>query len=745
MCWPRYDRRGGDGLSFAAPGRWARSLLPALLLLLSPDRAAPAQDVLSTARQRHAHGDTALTDYRSRLNTLVSVGFITDPLAPAKLVIASELASELAWQRDAGLQVRMLGQRYVTSFGPDVEAGLDFDEPWFVATVPGDSLRLLGGIEIPGRAAVHPFASGAERYYRYEIGDTVTLLIPGGHIHLVEVRVTPIRGDEALVVGSFWVDGASGDIGAMQVRFVGNPLWPSKDRPEGSAWANRILSVSATVQQGLWERRYWLPHRQELELMVRVPFIGRFAVPVVFRSEFGRYKVNNGQPIAWLSPDSLRAPGEGRPEEEGATLTVRAGGQLERAEPDETGRRRRRAFPERDLLQVRAGFQDGGWEIVRPPDDSLAGYDGWDQPLEAPTSELTLPKSAELERRARRLAPQIVGSKAFALQYDRLPELIRYNRVESLGLGLAARWDIPRRAFWSLGAGLGFGVADLEPKGRLGLRYDAPGTRAELVGFSELHLAGSALTDDRRAYGDPFRAFFLGRDDADYYRASGAGLSLGKRWGRVVGRLGVGLEDHESVERNTEIAIPGIWEDSVFRLNPPADEGTFWRGDIESIIYLGDWTRPTNRAELALGVELGSGANAYDYAQPRARLEGRIDLVSRAAIAFAARTGWTAGDVPAQRWWRVGGLDSLRGFAHGERQGDSFWSARVEASPRRRAITPVVFADLGWAGSTEDWPGSDILWSVGLGASLLWGIFRADLVFPEVEDVWLELYFGGAL
>ncbi len=559
------------------------------------------------------------------------------------------------------------------------------------------------------------------------------------------MRVTPIRGDEALVVGSLWVDAATGDIGAMQIRFVGRPLWPSEDQPEGSAWANRILSVSATVQQGLWEQRYWLPHRQELELMVRVPFIGRFAVPVVFRSEFGRYEVNSGRPIVWLSPDSLRAPGEGSAEQEGATLTVRPGGQVERTEREETGRRRRRPFPERDLLQVRAGFRDGGWEIVRPPDDSLAGYDGWDQPLETPTSELTLPSTAELERRARRLAPQIVGSKTFALQYDRLPELIRYNRVESLGLGLAGRWDIPRRAFWSLGAGLGVGVADLEPKGRLDLRYDAPGNRAELVGFSELHLAGSALTDDRRAYGDPFRALFLGRDDADYYRASGAGLALGKRWGRVVGRLGVGFEDHESVDRNTEIAIPGIWQDSVFRLNPPADEGTFWRGDIESIIYLGDWTRPTNRAELALGAELGSGAGPYEYVQPRARLEGRVDLAGRAAIAFAARAGWTAGDAPAQRLWRVGGLDSLRGFGHGARQGDSYWSARLEASPRRRAFTPVAFADLGWAGSTEDWPGSDMLWSVGLGASILYGIFRADLVFPEVEDVWLELYFGGAL
>ncbi len=736
---PRVARRSGA----------VRSLTGLLALLVLTPTESGAQDIIELARSRHRLGDATLSDYRSHLNTLVSFGLVTDPLAPPKLLVASELASELAWQREGGMQVRMLGQRYVTSFGPDVEAGLDFDEPWFVATAPGDSLRLLGGIEIPGRAAVHPFAAGAERYYRYAIGDTVTLLTPGRQVDLVEIRVTPTRGDEALVVGSFWVDDASGEIGAMQIRFVGKPLWASEDHPDGSAWANRILSVSATVQQGLWEQRYWLPHRQEVELMVRVPFIGRFAVPVVFRSEFGRYAINTEEPIAWLSPDSLRQPrpaGEG--DEAAATLTVGAGGKaepVEHEEEDRRGRRRRRGFTERDQTQVRAGHRDGGWEIVRPPNDSLAAYAGWDRPLDAPASELTLPTTADLERRARQLAPQIVGGKMFAIQYDRLPELIRYNRVESLGIGLAARWDIPRRAFWSLGGGIGFGFADLEPKGRLDLRYDAPGARADLAGYSELHLAGSALTDDRRAYGDPLRAFFVGRDDADYYRASGGALSLGRRWGRLAGRLALGFEDHQSVERNTHVSIPDIWEDSVFRLNPAADEGTFWRGDIESTIYLGDWSRPTNRGELRLGAELGTGGRTYDYVQPRARFEGRFDPGGLVALAVAASAGWTGGQTPAQREWRLGGLDTVRGFEHGARRGDSYWSARLEASPRRKAITPVAFADVGWAGATDDWPGGDAVWSMGAGASFLWGILRADLVFPELDDVWFEIYFGGAL
>jgi len=716
------------------------AVLAVLILLVAPIEAG-AQNLLELARYRHQNPDSTLEDYRSKLNTLVSVGWRTDPLAPPKLIVASELASGVAWDRQAGLQVTMQGQRYVTSFGRDVEAGLDFSEPWFVPLAPGDSLRVLGGIEIPNRAAIHPFAEGAEDYYEYELADTLTLLTPARNVDLVEIKVTPIRGDEALVVGSVWVDAATGDVGAMQIRFVGKPLWD--DDPDDAEWANRILSVSATLQQGLWETRYWLPHKQELELMVKVPFIGNFAIPIIFRSDFGYYDVNTGEAIAWLSPQSLRTSDDPNFDYgEGATLAITVGGERE---IDTDTVRYGEHFPEREQLQVRAGPAHGGWEIVRPPDDTLLAYDEWDRPLEAP-SELTLPSSEELERRAQELAPDIVGRKMFFVQYDRITDLIRYNRVEALALGLDVRYDIPRRPFWSIGAGLSFGVADLEFKGKLDFRYDAPSKRVELAGYSQLHRLGTALTDDKRA-GPPaaLRAFVLGRDDADYYRASGVTLTYGKRWGRLGGRIGVGWEDHGSVETNTQIAIPGIWESTVFPPNPPAIEGGFWRGDVAAIIYIGDWTRPTDRAELLLGMEGGSGPNPYDYLQPRAKFEGRVDFGSKVAMAFLTQGGWSAGDAPLQRFWGIGGLQTVRGFTFGTLLGDSYWTGRLELSPKRKAITPVAFGDVGWAGSAEDWPGSDPLWSFGIGASFLYGVFRTDLVFPKAKDVWLELYFAGAL
>lgn len=724
-----------------------RIILASLVLIPTLAPAAWSQDVVDLARRRHNQPDSTLLDYRSRLNTLVSAAFSSDPLAPPKLLVASELASSVSWERGGGLQVKMLGQRYVTSFGPEAEAGLDFSRPWFVATAPGDSLRLLGGVEIPQRAAVHPFARGAERYYAYEVGDTVTLYIADRKVELVEVRVTPTRGDESLIVGSVWVDGATGDVGAMQIRFVGRRLWGEDE--EDAEWANRILSVSATVQQGLWEQRYWLPHHQEIELMVRIPFIGNFAIPIIFRNEFDRYDINTGESIAWISPDSMRAGVDvSTTYDEGATLYLRAGREVEAADEVPDSARGREAYPRRETTQIRAGPAEGGWEIIRPPDDSLETYDEWVRPLETP-GELTLPSAEELERRARRLSNEIAGRKLFVIQYDRLPDLIRYNRVESLALGLAARYDIPRRAFWSLGGRASFGFADLQPKARLDVRYAAPRLRVELAGYSELHVAAAALSDLKRAFGNSLRAFFLGRDDADYYRASGAALTLDRRWSRFRGRIGVAFEDHTTVERNTDFALPGIWQDSVFQLNPPVEEGTFWRADGEAIIYLGDWTRPTDRATLTVGLEAGSGADSLDYLQARAGLEGVVDVWDVASLALLTRGGWSAGDVPLQRLWRIGGIETLRGFTHGTLAGESYWTARIELAQIRPIWRPVVFADFGWAGTGSNWPGGgpndDVLWSVGGGVSLLNGFFRAELVSPKFEQLWFEMYFAGAL
>src|SRR5213075_532878 len=54
---------------------------------------------------------------------------------------------------------------------------------------------------------VHPLVNGAEAYYRYEVGDSLTLHLGEGQaIRLIELRVRPRFAIWNLVVGSMWFD-----------------------------------------------------------------------------------------------------------------------------------------------------------------------------------------------------------------------------------------------------------------------------------------------------------------------------------------------------------------------------------------------------------------------------------------------------------------------------------------------------------------------------------------------------------
>ena len=70
----------------------------------------------------------------------------------------------------------------------------------------------------------------------------------------------------------------------------------------------------------------------------------------------------------------------------------------------------------------------------------------------------------------------------------------------------------------------------------------------------------------------------------------------------------------------------------------------------------------------------------------------------------------------------------MRGIDAGSAVGDAFWVGRGELGWGTRMARPVVFGDLGWAGSRDDWqhPGKPLA-GAGVGASFLDGLIRADV------------------
>ncbi|HET9004550.1 MAG TPA: ShlB/FhaC/HecB family hemolysin secretion/activation protein, partial [Gemmatimonadaceae bacterium] len=90
--------------------------------------------------------------------------------------------------------------------------------------------------------------------------------------------------------------------------------------------------------------------------------------------------------------------------------------------------------------------------------------------------------------------------------------------------------------------------------------------------------------------------------------------------------------------------------------------------------------------------------------------------------------GAAAGRPPLQKLFFVGGPQTVRGIDAGSAVGDAFWVGRGELGWGTRMARPVVFGDLGWAGSRDDWqhPGKPLA-GAGVGASFLDGLIRADV------------------
>ena len=90
--------------------------------------------------------------------------------------------------------------------------------------------------------------------------------------------------------------------------------------------------------------------------------------------------------------------------------------------------------------------------------------------------------------------------------------------------------------------------------------------------------------------------------------------------------------------------------------------------------------------------------------------------------------GTTFGDAPIQRSWFLGGANSIRGYPASTVFGSSFVRGRLEVARSFDGIGSAgVFTDVGWAGPRTSFGANDLLYGVGIGASLLDGLVRFDI------------------
>ena len=311
-------RHAGHRDSVRTAARIARrpALTPALIASAFKDTRA--RDLLTKAREARLKQDSTLTSYDAKTYERISVGMGFKRIGRDRLLMRAESASDVKWQRGKPAMITVTGQRSVfPSMDGMGDGEIDLDTESDIPYVPGRETLWIGGglakADVSENEIIHPLAAGAEAFYTYAAGDSVSFQLPGGgRIELRELKIRPRQQKWNVAVGSLWFDTSSGQLVRAVYRMAQemNMLEVAKEvdgedpKDEIPRWVRPMIlplkaKVSAvTVEYGLHEARFWLPRSQTVEGDANVSFMW-----VTFKLE-QRYKygsVNGTDPFPELT------------------------------------------------------------------------------------------------------------------------------------------------------------------------------------------------------------------------------------------------------------------------------------------------------------------------------------------------------------------------------------------------------------------------------------------------------------
>ena len=140
------------------------------------------------------------------------------------------------------------------------------------------------------------------------------------------------------------------------------------------------------------------------------------------------------------------------------------------------------------------------------------------------------------------------------------------------------------------------------------------------------------------------------------------------------------------------------------------------------------------------------------YAQASATVRAIVPVTGAGwegwRLGIEAGGGHTWGDAPVQRSWFLGAGSTLRGYPASTLSGLSYARGRVEASRIYHGVGGSLFGDIGWASPDGSFHSDDLLYSVGIGMSVLDGLFRFDLsqgLKGPAKDFRVDLYVDAIL
>ena len=696
-------------------------------IIASAFRDPRAQELLLRARAARLEQDSSLTGYDANTYERMSVGMGFKRIGRDRLLMRSERATHVMWQRDKGAIIQVKGKRRVFPMmsgvdDGDADLGTEGDIPYF----PGRETLWIGSglakADVAEDELIHPLASGAEAYYTYASGDSVSFQLPGGQkIELRELRIRPRQPKWNVAVGSLWFDASSGHLvravyrmaQQMDIMAVAKEVGddPNDDIP---VWVKPMITpmkamVSAiTVEYGLHEGRFWLPRSQTIEGDAQVSFMH---IPFKLEEKFTYESVNGTDPM----PDVVIAASDT------ATDSVSRVSRRARrhAECKAGDARARNEYRSDEGLRIRVEIPCDTIALARAPELPKSIYDDGEAVFGTAERDALVSEALTLAAQPE-FAPQ-KPTISFGVPYS------RYNRVEGFSTAIAA--DEVLGGGYSAHALFRLGVADLSPNGELSLdRSD--GRRTVGVGVYR-RLVASNDWGDPLGFSSSVSALLFGRDEGFYYRTWGAELKGEKSYGIFnEWRLFAEQQFDATVHTEFSIAHPGGVTGGLTNIDAVNGKVVGLAVEHHSSIGL-----DPHGFRALTDVKVEGAAGTFDYSRASLQTTLSHGLGRSLDGALTLGGGTSGGHLPIQKQFFLGGVQTVRGQRAGAAIGDSFWMTSAEIGSRSVAFRKIVFGDLGWAGSRTDFahPGRPLS-GAGVGASFMDGLIRVDVakgIYPE--------------
>jgi hypothetical protein len=676
---------------------------------------ATARTLADRAMRARLETDAAIASYTATVRQRVAAG-LRMPLKDRTL-FRQESAMRVFWNRDGRNVVELLASREQHPGG--VEAPLSVGE---IHNPAGDRLHFgFSGSDSEDDWIHHPLAFSGLDHYRYRSGDTLRMAFPGGQrLTVIELQVIPRERTSRAVAGSLWIDEASGALVQAAFRLAREfDLFRDAldDDPDMAGLPGIFRPITAdmnllVIEYSLWHFRHWLPRVMRFEGMAQAGSLLR--MPITAEIAYDIHDVRS---------DAERQPEIATAAADSVIAEWTAAGELTRV---------RQTGPSR-----------GGMTVLRPADrQSLLASPLLPPPVWADAPEFTT--MAELESLRRALdGIQLPGQEhvEWDLAYGwQSTDLMRYNRVEGLSLGVRGTASYDPLV---VAATLRLGAADLAPNASLSVRNVSRRYAVAMIADHGLR----SVDDEQRALGlgPSLGALLLGRDDGDYYRSSALRMTLEpgtmrrgswQAWAEVA--------RHRPATKETDWSLPSLWSSRTFRPAIVADEATLARAGVALRPW---WGLDPLRAQAGVDARIEGGTGDFHYARASLLLRGALPLTRGHRLGLEVGAGTTEGGAPLQRNFFLGGPATLRGYEGGTAIGSSFGRARAELARGFPGAAMTLFGDVGWAGHRDAIHANDLLYSAGVGASLLDGFLRLDLTRAMRRSPgWrLEIYLDALL